>query len=133
MFRQLSLSRRPGLPVIVSWVPPLVVLSIPVFWEALEIRMELEGESRMAGGDQVMIDRLWRRACFVGADVAFRAGMRLLRYVLGINEAARLLSIKTGAVMRVQPLAAWAMARFAVDAEAVIAGIWMRIGDRCSM
>src|SRR5262249_17017146 len=82
------------------------------------------------GGDEVVIDDLWRGAGLVGADVAFHAGVGALRNVFRVDEAGSV-AVERGAVVRMQPLLGLSVARFAVYAEGVVAAILTRVGRRC--
>ena len=82
-------SGSPRLEMKIAGVPPLVLREVPVRRKALEIRVKLERESRVTGGDQVVIDDLGTFAGVARTDMARHTSAGSLNEVFGINEAGR--------------------------------------------
>src|SRR5262245_46502 len=109
LFPLLGLPRQPACKVKNALWPRFIDEAVPMRRLALEIRVKLEGEARMASRDQVVIDDVRLPKFVAWSHVAFHAGGgSLVQAFFGVDEAGGV-AVKSGAVMRLQPLAGRAM------------------------
>src|SRR5262245_28853654 len=117
-----GLSRKPARKVKNTGRSRFIDQAVPMGRLAFEVSVVFEGESRMAGRNQVVIDDMRLPEFVARSHVTLHAGRRsLIQAFFGVHETGRVAG-KSRAVMRMQPLSRRAVTRLAGNAERVFIG-----------